>query len=92
MIRGLFEYRYAADGLTLIPHIPPGIAALEQRFPIRLGENFFFIRIEGRGDITRVEVNGNPYSDFDKHSVHVTDALPEVSSVTICGSCQSSFS
>ena len=37
LIRGLFEYIYRADGLTLIPHIPPSITELEQQFPIRFG-------------------------------------------------------
>src|SRR3972149_3880797 len=29
MIRGLFEYLYRADGLTLLPHVPPGTTRLE---------------------------------------------------------------
>ena len=33
LVRGLFEYVYRADGLTLIPHIPPGITRLQQDFP-----------------------------------------------------------
>jgi hypothetical protein len=37
MMRGLFEYLYRADGLTLLPHIPTGITRLEQHFPVRFG-------------------------------------------------------
>jgi len=32
---GLFEYLYGSDGLTLLPHIPPGITELRQLDPIR---------------------------------------------------------
>ena len=35
LICGLFEYLYHADGLTLVPHIPPGISELQQADPIR---------------------------------------------------------
>ena len=37
LMRGLFEYLYRADGLTLVPHMPPGITELEQRDPVRFG-------------------------------------------------------
>ena len=33
-IRGLFEYLYRADSLTLMPHIPEAMDELEQLFPI----------------------------------------------------------
>src|SRR6185436_6926995 len=62
---------------------PATITALEQRFPIRVGENFFFLRIIGRGDITHVLLNGNAWSEFDKASVRINDSVPELSSVTI---------
>ncbi len=38
MIRGLFEYLYRADGLTILPHVPSRITRLEQQFPIRFGK------------------------------------------------------
>lgn len=58
MLRGLFEYIYHADRLTLIPHIPPGITALEQRFPVRFGEKRVFLATEGSGPIRSVWING----------------------------------
>lgn len=83
MIRGLFEYLYGAEGLTLVPHIPPGITAIDQRFPIRLGESLIFLRVRGVGDITRVDLNGNEYTQFDKSRVLLDESIPEVSTVTI---------
>ena len=35
LIRGLFEYLYQAFTLTLIPHIPADITAIQQHFGIR---------------------------------------------------------
>ncbi|HOB73152.1 MAG TPA: hypothetical protein PKG54_01375 [Phycisphaerae bacterium] len=69
MIRGLFEYVYRADGLTIIPHIPPTITRLEQRFPIRFGDKRLFLSTTGSGPITAVLVNGRPWDAFDERSV-----------------------
>jgi hypothetical protein len=69
MIRGLFEYLYRADGLTILPHIPPGITELDQRFPIRYGQKRLFLSTVGTGDITTVLVNGQPWKSFDAKSV-----------------------
>jgi hypothetical protein len=69
LVRGLFEYLYRADGLTLVPHIPPGITELEQTFPIRFGEKRLFISTVGAGPITAVTVNGQPWHAFDAHTV-----------------------
>ena len=33
LVRGLFEYVYRADGLTLYPHVPGSITALETAVP-----------------------------------------------------------
>jgi len=36
-MRGLFEYLYRANGLTLVPHIPPSVTELAQLDPVRFG-------------------------------------------------------
>jgi len=68
-VRGLFEYLYRADGLTLLPHIPPAISRLEQRFPIRFGTKRLYLATVGSGSITAVTVNGRPWTSFDQQSV-----------------------
>ena len=68
-VRGLFEYLYRADGLTLIPHVPPGITRLEQRFPIRFGAKKLYLSTVGTGPITGVWVNGDGWPHFDGGSV-----------------------
>ena len=69
MIRGLFEYLYRADGLTILPHIPPSIARLEQHFPIRFGAKKLYLATTGLGAITRVLVNGKAWDLHDGESV-----------------------
>jgi len=84
-VRGLFEYLYKADGLTLMPHIPSAITRLEQKFPIRFGTKRLYISTAGSGEITSVEVNGTSWKTFDKTSVFLSyDETPDVASVTIC--------
>ncbi|MDQ1256888.1 MAG: hypothetical protein QG656_1488, partial [Candidatus Hydrogenedentes bacterium] len=68
-IRGLFEYLYAADGLTLVPHIPPSVTALEQRFPIRFGAKRLYLSTRGAGPITAVLVNGQPWAKHDARTI-----------------------
>ncbi len=68
-VRGLFEYLYRADGLALLPHIPPGITRLEQRFPIRFGTKQLFLATVGAGPITAVTLNGKSWTRFDRQSV-----------------------
>jgi len=69
LIRGLFEYLYRADGLTLLPHVPPAITRLEQHFPIRLGTKRLYLATIGSGPVTAVSVNGRPWTRFDAKSV-----------------------
>ncbi|HPD30947.1 MAG TPA: hypothetical protein PLL20_13195 [Phycisphaerae bacterium] len=69
MVRGLFEYLYTAEGLRLVPHIPPGITFLEQKFPIRFGKSRLFLSISGRGPVTGVRLDGRAYDNFDAESV-----------------------
>ena len=68
-VRGLFEYLYRADGLTLYPHIPPGITELEQKFPVRFGTKQVFVSVAGAGPITLVEINGKRWNRHDADSV-----------------------
>jgi len=85
MVRGLFEYLYGADGLTLVPHIPPGITRLEQRFPIRFGEKRLYLESRGVGAVSSVWVNGRPWEAFDDASVFLPDDdCPDEAHITIC--------
>ncbi|MBI4601425.1 MAG: hypothetical protein HY721_05610 [Planctomycetes bacterium] len=68
-VRGLFEYLYTAEGLTLVPHVPPGITRLEQLFPIRLGRKRLWISTAGAGPVTAVQVNGATWRRFEASSV-----------------------
>ena len=74
MIRGLFEYRYGAEGLTIVPQIPPTITRLEQHFPIRFGKKQVYLACEGTGPVRSVSVNGQPWSRFSEKSVFLSDA------------------
>ena len=83
-IRGLFEYQYRADGLTLTPHIPPGISQLVQLDPIRFGNKKLYVATSGQGPVTSVTVNGQPWKSFDGRSVLLPyDQAPEVSRIVI---------
>ncbi|MGA2864450.1 MAG: hypothetical protein ABSF95_08170 [Verrucomicrobiota bacterium] len=68
-VRGLFEYLYRADGLTLLPHIPPGVTRLEQRFPVRFGAKRLELATVGTGPITAVTLNGERWNSFDQQSI-----------------------
>jgi hypothetical protein len=71
-LRGLFEYLYTSDGLTLIPHIPDGITQFQQQFPIYFGDHRLYIQTNGNGPITSVSVNGKAYQHFDAASIQLT--------------------
>jgi len=84
MVRGLFEYLYRADGVTLVPHVPTGITRLDQRFPIRFGTKKLYISTLGTGLISAVWVNGEVWSRFDSSSVFLPYAeTPDVAHVQI---------
>lgn len=84
MVRGLFEYLYRADGLTILPHIPPGIKKLQQKFPIRFGTKKLYLSTIGTGPVTSVEVNGKCWKSFDSESVFLAyDKTPVISQVRI---------
>lgn len=83
-IRGLFEYLYTAEGVRLVPHIPPGVTELEQLDPIRFGRKLLYIATTGAGPVTGVEVNGRPWHRFDNESVFLPYALtPDEARVVI---------
>ena len=69
LMRGLFEYLYRADGLTLVPHVPPTITELEQCDPVRFGDKRIWLSTVGTGPITAVRVNGHKWKQFDRAKV-----------------------
>ena len=69
MVRGLFEYLYAADRLTIFPHVPVKLTRLEQHFPIRFGSKQLYLATAGHGPVTGVVVNGQPWLEFTGDSV-----------------------
>ncbi len=84
LIRGLFEYLYNADNLTLIPHIPPTITELHQKDPIRFGKKKIFLSTLGTGPISVVSVNGKRWSEFSAESVTLPfDRIPDVAHIRI---------
>ncbi len=84
MVRGLFEYLYRADALTLIPHIPPRITALQQNFPVRFGEKRLFLATTGSGPVRAVSINGQPWKQFDKTSITLPyDQTPNEATIEI---------
>ena len=84
LIRGLFEYLYRADGVTLVPHIPPEITELEQRDPIRFGTKKLYLATIGSGPITAVRVNGQLWQQFDAASIYLPyDQTPATARVVI---------
>jgi len=69
MIRGLFEYLYRADELVILPHVPPRITELRQKFPIRFGSKRLLLATAGSGPVTGVSINGKPWRIFDARSI-----------------------
>ena len=83
-MRGLFEYLYRADGLTLIPHIPAALEELDQRDPVRFGQKRLFLSTTGHGPVTGVKVNGRNWKWFDASSVFLPyDQTPAVAKIQI---------
>lgn len=84
MIRGLFEYIYKANSLTLLPHIPSSITNLEQRFPIRFGDKGIYLSTSGTGPVTGVWINGRPWKTFDEKSIMLPyDKTPQEAVIQI---------
>ena len=83
-MRGLFEYLYRADGLTLVPHVPPVITELEQLDPVRFGSKQILLSTVGTGPITAVRVNGRKWKQFDGATVFLPyTKTPELANVQI---------
>jgi len=83
-MRGLFEYLYRADGLTLLPHVPASITELEQFDPVRFGRKKLFLSTFGAGPITAVRVNGRKWKQFDAASVFLPyDKTPDDANIQI---------
>lgn len=84
LMRGLFEFLYTADGLTLAPHIPPGITELEQKDPVRFGKKLIYLSTVGSGPVTGVLVNGRKTKRFDAKTVFLPYAkTPDTARVII---------
>ncbi len=82
LIRGLFEYLYAAETLTLVPHIPDNITDISQKFPIRWGGYRLWISASGvrSSGIANVTVNGSKIDTFNATTATLTcTALPSLS-------------
>eukprot|EP00750_Incisomonas_marina_P009196 INCI15842.4.p1 GENE.INCI15842.4~~INCI15842.4.p1 ORF type:complete len:1009 (+),score=144.97 INCI15842.4:571-3597(+) len=62
ILRGPFEYLYAANSLTLIPHLPDTVTTLKQNFGVRWGPYRLFIATTGvpSSGIASVAINGVP--------------------------------
>lgn len=71
LLRGLFDPAYTADALTLTPHVPHNLTALNQTFPLRWGPHRIFLAT--RGDpaqpITAVDAGGAPWANFTASTV-----------------------
>jgi hypothetical protein len=83
-IRGLFEYLYSAEGLTLIPHIPQTISELQQLDPVRLGKKKLYLSTAGSGQIALVRINGQRWRSFNKDSVFLPyDKIPDTARIEV---------
>jgi hypothetical protein len=83
-VRGLFEYLYRADRLTLVPHVPSSITRLEQRFPVRFGTKRIYLATVGVGPITGVTINGKPWKSFDRASIDLPyDRIPDTTALEV---------
>lgn len=83
-LRGLFEYVYTADGLRLYPHVPSGITALQQQFPVYFGNKKIYISVNGSGNVSAVKVNGKSMKNFTKESIFLSlNATPGTVYVSI---------
>jgi hypothetical protein len=84
LIRGLFEYQYRARGLTLLPHIPPGIKELKQIDPIRFGKKRLYLSTAGSGRIASVTINGRAWKSFNGRSVYLPyEETPDMARIVI---------
>lgn len=85
VVRGLFEYIYRADSLTLCPHIPPGIEEYTQLEPVRFGKKRITIAVKNGGPrVISAKVNGREAPVDGPESVTLPyDSLPDRARVEI---------
>ncbi|MCL5746098.1 MAG: hypothetical protein M1541_19580, partial [Acidobacteria bacterium] len=82
--RGLFEYLYRAGSLTILPHIPEGIAELQQLDPARFGSKRLYLATFGSGPVRRVQINGREWKRFTPASIELPYAeVPDDATVLI---------
>jgi len=82
--RGLFEYLYRADSLTILPHIPTGITELQQLDPARFGTKRLYLATFGSGPVKRVEINGREWKRFTPTSIELPySEVPEDATILI---------
>lgn len=82
--RGLFEYIYSADRLTLIPHIPSSITELHQMDPVRFGNKRLYLAVFGTGPVSGVTVNGRRHKDYTAETIGLAyDKLPDDAVIVI---------
>ena len=84
-VRGLFEYVYKADSLTLFPHVPSAISEYSQMEPIRFGEKRITVSISNGGPAVKsLKVNGREWKvDAPDRVILAYDRLPEDARVEI---------
>lgn len=84
-VRGLFEYVYKADRITLYPHVPPTIAEYSQKEPIRFGDKRITISVKNGGPTVKsLKVNGRQWKvDAPDRVTLAYDALPKNALVEI---------
>ena len=83
-MRGLFEYLYRADGLTLVPHVPQSIRELRQLDFVNFGSKRLLLFTYGSGPLTSVRVNGRKWKQFDSTSVFLPfDRTPMLARVEL---------
>jgi hypothetical protein len=80
-MRGLFEYIYTAEGLRLVPHIPPGLTMLEQLDSVRFGSKQVFLSSIGSGELKEVRVNGKRWRHKNDSVLLAYGKTPEIARV-----------
>lgn len=85
IVRGLFDYTYKADSLTLRPQIPPSIVEYTQKELVRFGDKRIMISVKNGGPkITGVQVNNRNWDVTSaEHVVLPFDKLPKHAWVVI---------
>ena len=83
-VRGVFDCEYAADTLTITPHLPKGLKFLAQNVPIYWGEKAIYISVANGSRVTGLTVNGRTLGSYDNNTVCLEfDILDQVSLVCI---------